>query len=196
MSITLTDYSRRYFEQELLYTHWSVSQLRAATSTCMAPIELADAMLYHSIHAHHPVPVEATSGFIGCSEVVRCSGLGRWRSRPLPHRGIVLWGARLVGKEKEVLSEHGERVPLIDRLPSISPTESMRCISHRSFSLSLVHHCDPGKKINKFGDVAAYSARIFSCCGLLQGGPHHTDGVEAIPTSVPSHPMSYNLNLD
>ena len=87
-------------------------------------------------------------------------------------------------------------VPLIDRLPSISPTESMRCVPHRSFSLSLVHHCDPGKKINKFGDMASYCAQIFSCCRLFQGRPHRTDGVEAIPTSVPSHPMSNDLNLD
>jgi hypothetical protein len=27
---------------------------------------------------------------------------------PLPHRGIVFWGALLVGKEKEALSERGD----------------------------------------------------------------------------------------
>ena len=156
---------------------------------------------------------------------------------PLPHRSIVLWGALLVGKEKDALSERGEGgdqgrgvwwerfqraytshelmshlamlpvqplgcqrrdvgVPLIDRLPSMSPTESMRCMPHRFFSLSLVHHCDPGKKIDKFGDMAAYCARVFSCCRLLQSGPHHTDGVETVPASIPSHPMSNDLNLD
>jgi hypothetical protein len=74
----------------------------------MAPIELADAMLYHSIHALHPDPVYATPEFIGCSEVVRCNGFGLWRSHTIASPSIVFWATLLVGKEKEALSERGD----------------------------------------------------------------------------------------
>ena len=75
---------------------------------------------------------------------------------------------------------------LINRLPSISLTESMRCVPHKPFPLSLVHHCDPGKKINKFVDMSSYCAPIFSCCRLLQGHPNHTDGVEPVSSPTPA----------
>ncbi len=89
----------------------------------------------------------------------------------------------------------GVACPLVDRLLSTSLTESTRCVRHKSLPLSLVHHGDPGKKVNKFGDMSSYCAPIFSCCRLLQGRPNHTDGVEPVSSSIPSHTMSNDFNL-
>ena len=60
-------------------------------------------MLYHTIHAHNPA--YATLKFLELSKVVQCNAmaLGYGVLAPLPHLGIVFWGALLVGKEKMAL---------------------------------------------------------------------------------------------
>jgi hypothetical protein len=60
---------------------------------------------------------------------------------------------------------------------------------------SPVHHRNTGKKVDEFGGMSSDRVPVFSCCRLLYGGPHHTDGIEPVSSTVPLHAMTDDMNL-